>query len=195
MMNIFSGNSDSDEKTSWPWPTTLREGHCDQQSHRCLRLAPVLQSISPVLGVPKTCAASWSGCFRIALFGALRWPLAFCRKCLATPQTFAFAEFLPRRTWLCCVCHCLIVGRENIARSNATSSNKTLTFFLLSQAFLILLCVWISMIIKEMKIAERKSKLSEMSMHARPISTESSTSFAMLCGYNKGFPDLKTTRY
>ena len=40
-----------------------------------------------------------------------------------------------------------VVGSEYIARSNATSSDKTLTLFSANFAFRILLCVWICMFI------------------------------------------------
>ena len=60
--------------------------------------------------------------------------LTFCGKRFATPQTLIFAVIVPH-TSLYGVHHCLIVGSEYIACSNATSSNKTLTIFSAKFAF------------------------------------------------------------
>ena len=88
--------------------------------------------------------------------------LTFCGKRFATPQTLIFAVIVPH-TSLYGVHHCLIVGSEYIACSNATSSNKTLTLPSANFAFRFLICVLISMFIQEMKIAGEK-----MSMQLRP---------------------------
>ena len=90
-----------------------------------------------------------------ALFRALRLSLIFCGERFATPQTLTFAVIIAHAS-LYSVSHCLIVGSEHIARSNATSSNKTLTLFSLKFFFYILLCVWIYIIIQKMNIAEKK---------------------------------------
>ena len=141
-----------------------------------------------MLAVSKMCVALCSGWFRTTLFRPLRSSLTYCGE----PQTVTFAVILPC-TPLYGVYHCLIVGSEHIARSNITSSDKTLTLFSVKLAFRIFLNVWISMIIKtkkkerkKKKIAEKKSKSTEMSLqqtadNVRPISITFLTSIAMHC--------------
>ena len=69
----------------------------------------------------------WSGWFRTTLFRALS---LFLRLIVwfGYPADIDFAVIVPH-TSLYNACHCLIVGSEYITRSNATSSNKTLTLF------------------------------------------------------------------
>ena len=64
------------------------------------------------------------------MFRALRLSLTFCGDRFTTPQTLTFA-----------VCHCLIVGSEHIACSNATCYNKTRTLFSAKFAYCIILCL------------------------------------------------------
>ena len=162
MMKKFSRNSDSDEKTLYH-ERQHRKSHCDQQSDRFLKLTPLLQvnswnwhhcckwipgidttvaRSSPVLVVCQTWVASWSGCFKTALFRILRLflRLTFYGKRFAAQQTLIFVVIIPN-TSLYGVCHCLFVDSEYIARSNATSSNKTLPFFTADFAFRILLYI------------------------------------------------------
>ena len=81
--------------------------------------------------------------FRTAQFRAPRLSLTFCGERFSTSQTLTLAITLPC-TALYGVCHYLIVRHcwilysEHIARSNATSSNKTLTLFSAKFAFRIL---------------------------------------------------------
>ena len=100
---------------------------------------------------------------------AFRYPTYIDFRCNHTPQTLIFAVIIPR-TSLYGVCHCLIVGSEYIARSNATS-NKTLNLFSAKFAFCIILCVLISMIIEQMEITEKKSKLTNSAMQRRPTAS------------------------
>ena len=92
--------------------------------------------------------------FGIALFRALVLSLTFCGGRFAVPQTLTFAAIIPHNS-LYGVCRCLILGSEHIARSNA-NSDKTLNLVSAAFAFRILLCVWISMIIQDMKIGREK---------------------------------------
>ena len=140
----------------------------------------------------KSCVASWSGWFRAALFRAprLSLTLTLCGKRSPDAQTLIFVVILPHTSFHG-VCHCLIVGSEYIARSNATSSNKTLTLFSGNFGFHIFLCVWISMFIqKNENCGEKKSKSTFNAADdrrlaadkARPISIAFATSFAMHYG-------------
>ena len=70
---------------------------------------------------------------------AFRYPTDIDFRSNPTPQTLIFAVILPH-TSIYGVCHCLIFGSEDIARSNATSSDKTLTLFSANLAFRVLLC-------------------------------------------------------
>ena len=145
------------------------EGHCNQRLDRFLKLTPLFQvglvtrSSSPVVLVSKTYVASSSGWFKTDLFRGLRLSLTFNGERFATPQKLTFKVIIPY-TSLCGVCHSLVVGSEHATRSNATSSDKTLTLFSEKIAFRILLSVWISTIIPEMKIAEKKSKSTKLLM-------------------------------
>ena len=83
------------------------------------------------------------------------------------PQTLTFALIIPHSSPYD-VCHCLIVGSAYIARSNATSSNATLSLLSGNFAFRILLCVWISMFIQEKTIAAKQNKINKNWMQQRP---------------------------
>ena len=136
--------------------------NCDQQSDRFLKLTPSLQDSLvtrgswPVVVVSKVCVASWSGWFRTALFRAFRLSvtLTCCGKWFDTPQTMIFAIIIPKHFAL----------RRLLLPDCWPPSNKTLTLFSVNFAFRILLCVWISMIFQEMKIEEKESKSTNISM-------------------------------
>ena len=147
LMNKFSENSDSDEKTLWPWPTTLRQR---------LRSAigPIPDTVSSQSSHTKVLTnggSSQDECrelirwFGIALFRALLLSLTFCGWRYAVPQTLTFAAITPHNL-LYGVCRFLFLFSEHIASWNA-SSDKTLNLVSAAFAFRILLCVWISMII------------------------------------------------
>ena len=146
-MNKFSRNSDSDEKT-WPWLTTLK--------------GPLRSTVVPVPETDATVASqsSYSKVFASGgsyqdvcgeLVGVVQDRPAQSPPLILTPSPY-FALWRSFR---------LIVGSEYIARSNATSSNETLTLFSVNFAFCIFLCIWIFMFIQEMKIAEKKIKMNE----------------------------------
>ena len=133
------------------------QGHCDQQSDWCLKLTPLLQvslftrKPSPVVIISEKCVARWSWWVRTALLRALRLSLTFCGERFATPQTLTSAVIRPH-TSLYGVCHCLTVGSEHIAHSNATSSvTKTLTLFSAEFAFHISWYVWFPQLSKTRK--------------------------------------------
>ena len=172
--------------------------HCGQQKgfwtwHQCCKVSLVARWSSTLVVVSKSCVASWSGWFRAALFRAprLSLTLTLCGKRSHEAKTLIFVVIIPHTSFHG-VCHCLIVGSEYIARSNAISSNKTLPVFSAKFAFRIFLCVWNSMVIQQTKIAYKKSKSTKFSLRRRPTATaadkarqiriEFATSFAMNCG-------------
>ena len=104
----------------------------------------------------KMCVASWSWWFRTALLRALRLSLrlTFYRKRSATPQTLIFALIIPH-TSLYGIYHCLWMSAVNTSHVVQISLLLTkLTLFSTNCAFRVLFCVWISMFIRDMKIAE-----------------------------------------
>ena len=97
------------------------------------------------------------------LWGAFRYPTDIDSRSSTTlylPHTSPYGA-----------CHCLTVGGEFFASSNATSSNKTLTLFSAKFAFCSLLCVWISITIQEMKIAEKNRNQRKFQCKRRPTAS------------------------
>ena len=99
------------------------------------------------------------------------------------------------------VCHCLIVGSSNFARSAATSSNETLTLFPAKCAFSHpFMCLDFYgyprnenrgervQLNKHLDAADDRRQTADK---AWPISTKSSTSFAMHCRQNNEFSRSK----
>ena len=150
--------------------------------------------------------ANWSGCFRTALFRALclSLRLTFRGKRFTILQTLIFTVIIPH-TSLYGVCRRLIVGSVHVTRSDATSSNKTLTLFSANFAFHILLCVWISMFIQEKKNCREKKNQNQQKFQCsrRPTasSRQSTANQHQVCniicicilGETMDFPDLKTS--
>ena len=141
------------------------KGHCHQQLDRFLKLTSLLQVLWKYF-------ASSDSFQRVC--GKLIWVVQdrpvqsppFISKLLWGAfhclRDIDFHCILPQ-TSLYRICHCLIVGSEQITRSNDTSSNKTLIFSP-KFAFCIFLCVWISLIILEMKIVNKKPTSTKISM-------------------------------
>ena len=165
-MNTFSRTSDSDEKTLWPQATTLR--------------GPLPSAVRPVNEIDTTVASlSTYSCTTVLASGGslqdvcgelirvvqdrhVQSPLFFsrattCGKHLTTPQTLIFAVLIPH-TLLCSICFAWLLA-VNTSHIQLPLLIKILTLFSANFAFCMLLCVWISMFIQEMKIVQKKRKI------------------------------------
>ena len=113
------------------------------------------------------CVASWSGWGQNRPVQTPPLPLTFCGERFATPHTLTFAVILP----LYSLRHCLIVSREDISRSNVTSSNKT--FFILSKVCLShpLRSLDFHDYPQKMKIAEKSQNQQKFQCSRRPTAS------------------------
>ena len=160
MMNTFSGNSGSDEKTgdhNW----LLWEDQCNQQLDQFLKLTPLLQvnlvtwRSLPVVAVSKVCLASWLGgsgspCSEPYLY---IWPSVGS---VLLPHDIDFhSDHTPHFS----LQYLSLPGCRQWTRHTFKSHFWQNFLFSAKFAFRILYCVWISIIITEMKIAEKRSKL------------------------------------
>ena len=118
------------------------------------------------------------------MFRALRLfiRLFLCGKRFATTQSLIFALIIPHTSFYV-ICHCLIDGSEYIARSNATSSHKTLPLFSANFAFRILLCVWFAIFIHRGGEKKRSQNQQNFQCSRRPTasSQQSATNQHGLC--------------
>ena len=165
------------------------EGYCEQRSDRFLKLTPVLQVL-----VTRRHLAS-GGSFQDVcgeLIGVVQTEppvyLEFSVGNVIYPTDIDFQNN-PTCTSLYGVCHCLIVGSEHIARSNATFSNKTLIPCsqqnLLSASPYVSAFLWLSKTWKSQRKSRYQQNFNAADQRwlaadkARPIiSIEFSTSFA-----------------
>ena len=158
-MNTFSRKSYSNEKTLWPQPTTLRgsfritNGPVPQVDTTAASQFSYTRVFASGDSFQDVCEASWSRWFRSALFRAvcLSLRLTLCGKFFATPKIFIFAVIIS---------HTSLYGDWLAVNTSHVQMPPNLTKLLPCSrqtfAFCILLCVWVSIFIQEMKIAEEK---------------------------------------
>ena len=115
--------------------------------------------------------ASWSGWFGTALFRALRFSLTVCGGAFRYPIDIDFRS--NPSLYLSTLRRVSMPDSrsEHVARWNATSSNKTPTLFSARFAFPIHLCVWISMIIQEMKSWRKSQNQQKCQCSRRPTAS------------------------
>ena len=134
-------------------------------------LTPVLQVLSTIRRMYLASGSFHDVCgelIRVVQDHSLQSPLYVSNvlfgECFTTSQSSTFTVVLPHTSFCTAFGTAKVYAAKKITSSFATSSNRSHASFSAMFAFHILLRVWISMIIQEMKIAEKKSKSTKSLM-------------------------------